>query len=66
MIAIATTGTTDGRKKIVRNSPTARSRRLSRTARPSAPATLSGTAIAAYASVRRSAPQASLSSSSST
>jgi len=34
MIAVATTGTTDGRKKIVRNSPTARSRRFSNTARP--------------------------------
>ena len=46
MIAMATTGTTDGRKKMVRNRPIVFSRRLSSTARPRPPATLSGTAIA--------------------
>ncbi|MET7280792.1 hypothetical protein ABZS29_21315 [Kribbella sp. NPDC005582] len=39
----STTGTTEGRKKIVRHSPTAFSRRFSSTASPSAPATLSWT-----------------------
>jgi hypothetical protein len=52
MIAMATTGTTEGRKKIVRNRPTPFSRRLSSTAMPSPPATINGTVIAVYASVR--------------
>ena len=59
MIAMATTGTTEGRKKMVRHSPTALSRRLMMTASPSDPPTVSGTTMAVNTSVLTSAAHTS-------